>query len=106
MLLTGDVQNKGEDALQEELRLRDIKDITLLKAAHHGSKNSTPKELLQRLSPVLTVISSGRNNRYGHPHAELLKRLEEAGTVVVQTAVSGAVTVRYSSGELLVLGFL
>ncbi|MCI9337889.1 MAG: MBL fold metallo-hydrolase [Lachnospiraceae bacterium] len=105
MLLTGDVQNEGEAALREELQERDIGDITLLKAAHHGSKNSTPRELLQRLSPRLTVISSGRNNRYGHPHGELLERLEESGTVIVQTAAFGAITVTYSGGEIRVTGF-
>lgn len=105
MLLTGDVQNRGEEALQKELEARDIRDITILKAAHHGSKNSTPKELLEDLSPDLTVISSGRNNRYGHPHAELLKRLEESGTAIVQTALSGAVTVKYSREGVLVTVF-
>lgn len=105
MLLTGDVQNEGEEALQKELAARDIKGITLLKAAHHGSKNSTPEELLERLSPLLTVISSGRNNRYGHPHAELLERLEAAGTVIVETARSGAVTVTVRDGGLRVMPF-
>ena len=105
MLLTGDVQNEGEEALQEELELRDIRDVTLLKAAHHGSKNSTPEELLERISPALTVISSGRNNRYGHPHAELLERLEENGTAIVQTARSGAITVRFGGGGLRVSVF-
>ncbi len=102
MLLTGDVQNRGEEALQKELESRDIRDITVLKAAHHGSKNSTPEKLLEALSPRLTVISSGRNNRYGHPHAELLKRLEESGTTIVQTALSGAITVKYSREGVLV----
>lgn len=105
LLLTGDVQNEGETALQEELEARDIRDITVLKAAHHGSKNSTPKGLLERLSPRLTVISSGRNNRYGHPHAELLKRLEESGTAIVQTAQQGAITVDFSRGGIRVTVF-
>ena len=65
------------------------------------SKNSTPKELLERLSPRLTVISSGRNNRYGHPHAELLERLEESGTVIAQTARYGAITVDFAHDGVL-----
>lgn len=105
MLLTGDVQNEGEEALQEELELRDIKDVAVLKAAHHGSRNSTPEGLLERLSPALTVISSGRNNRYGHPHAELLERLEENGTAIVQTARSGAITVSFGGGSIRVSVF-
>lgn len=100
LLLTGDVQNEGEEDLQREILSRDIKNITVLKAAHHGSKNSTPGELLAQLSPSLTVISSGRNNRYGHPHAELLARLEESGTYIVQTAQSGAVKVTCQGGGI------
>nr|WP_296464937.1 ComEC/Rec2 family competence protein [uncultured Acetatifactor sp.] len=105
LLLTGDVQNEGEAALQGELEARDIRDVSVLKAAHHGSKNSTPKELLERLSPRLTVISSGRNNRYGHPHAELLERLEESGTVIAQTARYGAITVDFAHGGVRVSAF-
>ncbi len=105
LLLTGDVQNEGEAALQGELEARDIRDVSVLKAAHHGSKNSTPKELLERLSPRLTVISSGRNNRYGHPHAELLERLEESGTVIVQTARYGAITVDFAHDGVRVSAF-
>ncbi len=105
LLLTGDVQNEGEAALQRELEARDIRDVSVLKAAHHGSKNSTPKELLERLSPRLTVISSGRNNRYGHPHAELLERLEESGTVIAQTARYGAITVDFAHDGVRVSAF-
>ena len=99
------MQNEGEAALQGELEARDIRDVSVLKAAHHGSKNSTPKELLERLSPRLTVISSGRNNRYGHPHAELLERLEESGTVIAQTARYGAITVDFAHDGVRVSAF-
>ncbi len=100
LLLTGDVQEKGEEALLEELRKREIKDITVLKAAHHGSRNSTPKEELDLLNPLLTVISCGRNNRYGHPHAELLERLESAGTCILQTSQAGAIRVTCQDGQI------
>ena len=93
LLLTGDVQEEGEEAFIREVEERGIEGITVLKAAHHGSRNSTPEALLKRLQPLVTVISSGRNNRYGHPHAELMERLEECGTNILQTAQSGAVTV-------------
>ena len=104
LLLTGDVQGKGEEAFFREIQERNIEGITVLKAAHHGSRNSTPEEFLNQLKPLLTVISSGRNNRYGHPHAELMERLETSGTVIVQTAQSGAVTVSWQDGGLAVFG--
>ena len=106
LLLTGDVQEKGEKAFFREIQERGIEGITVLKAAHHGSRNSTPEEFLGQLKPLLTVISSGRNNRYGHPHAELMERLEASGTVIVQTAQYGAVTVSWQDGGLAVFGMM
>lgn len=94
LLLTGDVEGGGEEALLQELSRRDIHDITVLKVAHHGSRNSTPSELLKLLRPKVSVISCGRDNRYGHPHPELLKRLEQAGSLILQTPDEGAVLLR------------
>ncbi len=100
LLLTGDVEGRGEAALLDELVTRKIQEITVLKAAHHGSRNSSSEALLRQVSPKLTVISCGRNNRYGHPHKELLERLEQTDTYIMQTAQSGAITITYSNGNL------
>lgn len=93
LLLTGDVEGEGEKALLAELQRRRISGITLLKVAHHGSRNSTSDGLLEQLSPVAAVISCGRNNRYGHPHEELLERLNAQECQVFCTAEDGAVIV-------------
>ncbi|MDE6675111.1 MAG: hypothetical protein K2K19_09940, partial [Acetatifactor sp.] len=60
----------------------------------HGSRYSTTESFLQAVTPRLALISAGRDNSYGHPHEELLKRLWEKGCRVVQTPESGAVTLR------------
>ncbi len=106
LLLTGDVEGTGEEALFNELRTRDIHGITVLKAAHHGSRNSSSEALLRQVNPNLTVISCGRNNRYGHPHKELLERLEQVDTYIMRTAESGAVTVTFRTGKLHVSSML
>lgn len=97
LLLTGDVEGEGERELLRELQKRGIRDITLLKAAHHGSRYSSKKDFLEQLSPDFAVISCGRDNRYGHPHPELLQRLRECGAQTLQTPRSGAVTLLLSS---------
>ena len=99
LLLTGDVEGAGETELLAQLKDRGIRDVTVLKVAHHGSKNSTSAELLEQINPGFAVISCGRNNRYGHPHAELLERLEAEGSTVVSTARSGAVELRVSESK-------
>ncbi|MDE7114009.1 MAG: DNA internalization-related competence protein ComEC/Rec2, partial [Acetatifactor sp.] len=101
LMLTGDVEGEGERELLRELQNQGIRDVTLLKAAHHGSRNSTKEELLEQLSPALAVISCGRSNRYGHPHPELLQRLLECDTQILQTPQSGAVTLLLQSDEVM-----
>lgn len=93
LLLTGDVEGAGERQLLAELQERGIRDVTVFKVMHHGSRNSTSEEFLTQIRPVLSVISCGRNNRYGHPHGELLERLEAAGTIIYDTPGAGAVQV-------------
>ena len=51
-------------------------------------------EFIKALSPKTAVISAGRNNRYGHPHRELLERLEKAGVTIYRSDLQGAVTIR------------
>lgn len=93
ILLTGDLEKDGEDKVLDILN-SDLKNFpqkyTLLKAAHHGSKNSTTEAFLKRTMPEKTIISCGKNNRYGHPHSELLKRLEYIETKIYRTDVCGA----------------
>jgi competence protein ComEC len=75
-----------------------LQTITVLKAAHHGSAGTNSEALLSLTMPVYTVISCGKNNSYGHPHAELLERLKACGSRTLITWESGAVTF-YTDGE-------
>ena len=73
-------------------------DIDLLKVPHHGSRYTTDEEFLALTRPEIALISCGRNNSYGHPHAETLRRLSDAGSTTLITARDGAITVRVSFG--------
>lgn len=99
-LFTGDLEGDGEEAVRERLEevMPENGGITILKAAHHGSRNSTGEAFLETASPYLALISAGKNNRYGHPHEELIARLDKAGCLTLKTAESGAVTVRVTRG--------
>ncbi len=101
-LFTGDLEGKGEEAVKTRLEkyITDRKRITMLKVAHHGSKNSTGEDFLDVVSPQIALISAGRDNRYGHPHEELLFRLEDCGSRIFRTDIGGAVTVTYRSGNV------
>ena len=66
-------------------------DITVLKAAHHGSAGSGTEEFLLAACPEAAVISCGAGNPYGHPAEEALRRLEETGARIYRTDKNGAV---------------
>lgn len=66
---------------------------TILDAGHHGASNATGEALLDLAQPELVLISCGKNNRYGHPAPETLKRLEERGIRWYSTAEVGAIQV-------------
>ena len=102
-LLTGDVEGDGESSLVRYLS--GSKAYEVLKVAHHGSRNSTTEAFLDAVRPQIGVISVGRGNFYGHPHAALMQRLEEAGTRIYRTDEEGAVTVMTDGGDFAVSTF-
>ena len=96
MVFTGDMSQKGEQAILENRGVREQAEV--LKAAHHGSRFSSSEEWLDALSPGQAVISCGEKNRYGHPHAEVLERLRKRGITVYETRSCGAVEL-YTDGK-------
>lgn len=104
-LLTGDVEGKGEEALNRMLSEYKITAVDVLKAAHHGSKNATSKQFLEVTKPRVTLISAGRDNRYGHPAEETLKRLQENESILYQTMEHGAIFLQGGKKGFKIYGF-
>ncbi len=95
-LLTGDAETKELNAIRADMH------ATVLKAGHHGSKTSTTQTLLKKISPSVTVISCGKNNDYGHPHAEVLKKLKSVNSSVYRTDRDQTVIVATDGSSLTV----
>lgn len=87
-LFTGDIGEEGEQRLLDA-----VGDVDFLKVAHHGSRYSSTEAFLDKIKPEIGVISCSSTNRYGHPSAEAIQRLEEAGCTLFYTMESGAVTI-------------
>lgn len=81
ILLMGDASETRESYILNTYKLP-IVDI--LKVGHHGSKSSTSPEFINTVRPKISLISAGKNNLYGHPHKETLKRLEKSNTLITQ----------------------
>lgn len=88
ILFTGDLTSDQEEALLPELPTCDI-----LKTGHHGSDGSSGESFLEAVNPSVSLISCGKDNRYGHPGRHTLERLKNAGSSVCRTDLSGALLV-------------
>lgn len=92
-LLTGDIGPKVSNKIVEELVLSGSRRIEYIKIPHHGSKNGLTEELLEVSRPEVGVISAGKNNRYGHPHDEVIKLLSEREIKILRTDLDGDVEI-------------
>lgn len=97
-LFTGDASSKIEKILIENSNSTNILDIDVLKAGHHGSKTSSSLEFLEKTSPELTVISAGKDNKFGHPNKEVLDNLAKVNSQIKNTAEIGRILIK-SDGE-------
>ena len=89
-LFTGDIPKSTEKKLAEnESNLNS----DILKVSHHGSKNASSKEFIEKVLPEIAVISAGKGNSYGHPHQEVLDILESYGIRVLRTDQQGDIKI-------------
>ncbi|KKS15767.1 MAG: Beta-lactamase domain protein [Parcubacteria group bacterium GW2011_GWB1_41_6] len=100
-LFTGDSPKKIEEYLVS-LDGKNL-DVDVLKAGHHGSKTSSAEEFLNAVSPVYAVVSAGKDNRYGHPHQEVLDALNNLGIKALRTDESGAIKIKSNGQQTYVL---
>ena len=71
----------GDSGIEKEKDILDkynISDIDVLKVGHHGSKTSSDKKFIDEIKPKYSIISVGKNNRYGHPNREVLDTLNDS----------------------------
>lgn len=110
MLFTGDLDgeqepllnaaNQKKTSVSESGRVFLLKNpVTILKTAHHGSKNSTTESFLKTFHPQKAILSAGKKNLYGHPHKETLKRLQKSGADIYGTLWGGAILIKSDGQE-------
>lgn len=102
-LLTGDLEGQGEEKI-----LGNGKEMksTVLKIGHHGSKTSSTMGFLQAVAPEYAVISVGKNNRFGHPHATTIQRLVAQKSKIYRTDEQGAIVFKTDGKKIEVTTFV
>ena len=90
-LIMGDAPISVENYMMKEY---EYIPCDILKVGHHGSKTSTSDEFVKYLKPKTAIISAGKNNKYGHPHASVIKTLENNKVEILRTYEMGTITYR------------
>ena len=97
-LLTGDAPDEIEDHLV--VLNSEILESDVLKLGHHGSRTSSSELFLRAVKPKYAIVSSGRDNRYGHPHNEVVERLTSSDITMLNTAVEGSIVFETDGSSL------
>ena len=95
ILLMGDASYIKENDILEKYN---ISDIDILKVGHHGSKTSSGENFINRINPKYSIISVGKNNRYGHPNKEVLNILDKSK--IYRTDEDGSIMMKIKNGKL------
>lgn len=94
-LFTGDASITTE---KEILNKYNLPDIDVLKVGHHGSKTSSGKEFIDEINPKYSIISVGKNNRYGHPNKEVIDNLIDSK--IYRTDQDGSIMFKIKNNKL------
>lgn len=90
-LFTGDAEDASEAAMLSESFY--ALDADIIKVGHHGSSSSSTAKFLNAVSPELAIISCGKDNDYGHPHREVVSRLESMNVPYYRTDEEGSIVI-------------
>ena len=91
----------GDSGIEKEKDILDkynISDIDVLKVGHHGSKTSSDKKFIDEIKPKYSIISVGKNNRYGHPNKEVLDTLNDSK--IYRTDQDGSIMFKIKKDKL------
>jgi len=88
----------GIEVEEDLLKKYNLKDIDVLKVGHHGSKTSSGEEFINEVNPKYSIISVGKNNRYGHPNKDVLNNLDNSK--IYRTDQDGSVIFQIKNTKL------
>ena len=91
----------GDASITTEKEILDkynLTDIDVLKVGHHGSRTSSSIEFINEINPKFSIISVGKNNRYGHPNKEVLNNLKDSK--IYRTDQDGSIMFKIKNNKL------
>ena len=88
----------GKEKEKDILDKYNISNIDILKVGHHGSNTSSSESFINGINPKYSIISVGKNNRYGHPNKEVLNVLEQSK--IYRTDEDGSIMFKIKNNKL------
>ena len=85
-LFTGDSESENEAS-------REWPQTKVLKVGHHGSSTSSSQSFIEQVKPEVAIIQLGEGNDYGHPHKQVIKRLNNVGAIIYRTDENGTIII-------------
>ena len=95
LLFMGDASINTEKDIMNNY---DIGDVFILKVGHHGSKTSSSEEFINNVNPKYSIISVGKNNKFGHPNKEVLDNL--SNSKIYRTDIDGSIMFKIKKDKL------
>ena len=93
IMLTGDATAKTEGIVLKENSVAQLSS-DILKVGHHGSRTSSSTPFVKAVAPTYAFISDGKDNKYGHPHQEILNTLTSFGAKIFRTDLLGTIVMK------------
>ena len=97
MLFTGDIEKIAEDRLVDLYENTNKLKATILKIAHHGSKTSSTENFLNLVKPKIALIGVGKDNKFGHPNANVLEVVGKYTKLIYRTDQCGEVSIEVNN---------
>lgn len=94
VLFTGDAEKEVEDQLKNNIS------SDILKVSHHGSNTSSTERFINIVNPKISLIGVGKNNTFGHPNNEIVKRLYQKGSLVYRTDIYGEIMIKIQNRKI------
>ncbi|MDE7327409.1 MAG: MBL fold metallo-hydrolase [Lachnospiraceae bacterium] len=94
---SGDAEEESEEQM---LGLGTLPDVDVFQAGHHGSQTSNTEAFLKAIDPAYAVISCGEDNKYGHPHSEVIARYQDMDMQIYRTDTMGTITIKTDGKSL------
>ena len=100
VLFTGDIpSDRLKKILQTKLKLGYHDKLDIFKVPHHGSRYNLNQQILSLADPLLSVISVGKTNSFGHPAKQVLDTFKALNKKYLSTAVKGDIVIKYKIGS-------